>query len=125
LLLAKSPLQPLNLNTATALEPQQVPGIGPSTARQNPENVQVLWPVQERRRFARDQGIGPKRPKKIREYVTVGKSIAPKKPSDNGAKPLASPPTSKSPPHAPPKTVNQNPPTPEVKQKPGQEREPT
>ena len=26
------PLQPVNLNTATALELQQVPGIGPSTA---------------------------------------------------------------------------------------------
>jgi hypothetical protein len=28
----KPPLQPVNLNTATALELQQVPGIGPSTA---------------------------------------------------------------------------------------------
>jgi DNA uptake protein ComE-like DNA-binding protein len=28
----KPPLQPVNLNTATALESQQVPGIGPSTA---------------------------------------------------------------------------------------------
>jgi type II secretory pathway component PulK len=54
------------------------------------------------------KGIGPKRMEKMRKYLTVGKPAAQKKPANTGATPAL-----KSPPSAiPPKTVNQNPPTP-------------
>jgi hypothetical protein len=52
----KPPLHPINLNTASALELRQVPGIGPATADKMFEDAQVVWPVQEGGRFARHQG---------------------------------------------------------------------
>jgi len=113
------------LNTATALELQQVPGIGPSTADKILKMRKSYGQFKSVDDLRAIKGIGAKRMEKMRKYVTVGKSIAPKKPSDNGAKSLTPPSTSKSPSHAPAKTVNQNPPTPEVKQKPVQEEEPT
>ena len=78
----KPPLQPVNLNTASALELQQVPGIGPSAA---------------------DKIV------KMRKYVTVGKSVAPKNATSSRTASSAAPPTAKSPPRAP--TVKQNPAT--------------
>jgi len=38
----KPPAKPVNINTATSEELQQVPGIGPA-------NAQIVWRVQERR----------------------------------------------------------------------------
>jgi hypothetical protein len=71
------------------------------------------------------KGIGPKRMEKMRKYLSVGKTVAPKKPADRGGQPLAPPSTSTSPSHAPAKTVNQTPPRPDVKQEPIEEKKPT
>jgi hypothetical protein len=68
--------------------------------------------------------IGTKRMEKMRKYLTVGKTVAPKKPADRG-QPLAPPSTSKSASHVPAKTVNQNTPTPDVKKEPIEEKEAT
>jgi comEA protein len=121
----KPPLQPVNLNTATALELQQVPGIGPSTADKILKMRKSYGQFKSADDLRAIEGIGPKRMEKMRKYVTVGKIAAPKKPADSGAKPLAPSSTSKSPSHAPAKTANQKPPAPEVKQEPIQEKEPT
>jgi len=121
----KPPLQPVNLNTATALELQQVPGIGPSAADKILKMRKSYGAFKSVDDLRAIKGIGPKRMEKMRKYIIVGKTVPPKKPADSGAKSLAPPSTSKSPSHAPPKAVNQNPHPPEAKQKPGQEKEPT
>ena len=70
----KPPLHPVNLNTATAAELQQVPGIGPATA----EKI-----LQARKSYGRFKsvddlqairGIGSNRLEKMRKYLTVGAS---------------------------------------------------
>lgn len=69
----KPPLKPVNINTATEAELQQVPGIGPVTAK----NI-----VQMRRSYGQFKsvddllavrGIGRKRLDKMRKYLTLGK----------------------------------------------------
>jgi competence ComEA-like helix-hairpin-helix protein len=120
----KPPLQPVNLNTATALELQQVPGIAPSTADKILKMRKSCGQVKSGDDLRAIKGIGPKRMEKMRKYLTVGKTVAPKKPADRGGKPLAPRCTSKSPSHAPAKTVNQDPPTPDVKREPIEEKEP-
>jgi len=50
----KPPPKPVNINTATSQELQQVPGIGPATAEKILQNAQIVRRVQERGRFAGD-----------------------------------------------------------------------
>src|SRR5438552_8899398 len=69
----KPPLRPVNLNTATALELQQVPGIGPSTADKilkMRKSYGAFKAVDDLRAI---KGIGPKRLEKMRKYLTVAK----------------------------------------------------
>jgi competence ComEA-like helix-hairpin-helix protein len=103
----KPPLQPVNLNTATALELQQVPGIGPSTADKILKMRKSYGQFKSVDDLRAIKGIGPKRMEKMRKYITVGKPVAPKKVASSGA---ASPSNPKSPSRAPAKAVNQNPP---------------
>src|SRR6266849_3648400 len=99
----KPPLHPVNLNTASAAELQQVPGIGPSTADkilQMRKSYGVFKSVDDLRAI---RGIGEKRLEKMRKYLTVGKAPQGKKPTNSAqsaaAKPKASPP--KTPPAKP------------------------
>jgi len=75
----KPPLTPINLNTATALELQQVPGIGPSTADKILKMRKSYGPFKSVDDLRAIKGIGPKRMEKMRKYVTVGKAASPKK----------------------------------------------
>ena len=77
----KPPLRPVNLNTATVQELEQVPEIAPATTDK------IL---------------------KMRKYVTVGRAAAPKKAVDATAPGSATPDPAKPPPQAPPGKVNQN-----------------
>src|ERR1051326_6439443 len=74
----KPPLHPINLNTATALELQQVPGIGPSTADKILKMRRSSGAFKSVDDLRAIKGIGPKRMEKMRKYLTVGKPAAPK-----------------------------------------------
>jgi comEA protein len=94
----KPPLRPVNLNTATALELQQVPGIGPSTADKILKMRKSYGPFKSVDDLRAIRGIGPKRMEKMRKYITVGKNVAAKNPAGGGAKSSTPPSDSKSPP---------------------------
>jgi len=69
----KPPAAPINLNTATSEELQQVPGIGPVTAEkilQMRKSYGAFKSVDDLRAV---RGIGPKRLEKMRKYLTVNK----------------------------------------------------
>jgi competence ComEA-like helix-hairpin-helix protein len=77
-------LQPVNLNTATALELQQVPGIRPLTADKIVKMRKSYGQFTSVDDLRAIKGIGPKRMEKMREYATAGKSVAPKKAASSG-----------------------------------------
>ncbi|HEY6129908.1 MAG TPA: helix-hairpin-helix domain-containing protein [Candidatus Acidoferrum sp.] len=81
----KPPLHPINLNTATALELQQVPGIGPSTADKILKMRRSYGAFKSVDDLRAIKGIGPKRMEKMRKYITVGQPVAAKKPASAGA----------------------------------------
>jgi competence ComEA-like helix-hairpin-helix protein len=102
----KPPLKPVNINTATSEELQQVPGIGPATA----EKILLMRKSYGAFRSVDDllaiKGLGKKRLEKMRKYLTVSKTAALNKPACSGcAKPGASqakaPPPKNEPPPSP------------------------
>src|SRR5713226_9299271 len=72
----KPPLKPVNINTATSEELQQVPGIGPATA----EKILLMRKSYGAFKSVDDllaiKGLGKKRLEKMRKYLTVSKSSA-------------------------------------------------
>lgn len=81
----KPPLHPVNLNTATAAELEQVPGIGTSTADKILKMRKAYGPFKSVDDLRAIKGIGPKRMAKMRKYLTVGKAPAAKKPASGNA----------------------------------------
>ena len=73
-------LKPINLNSATSEQLQQVPGIGPATA----DKILQMRKSQGAFKSVDDllavRGIGRKRLDKMRKYLTVGKPAAAGKP---------------------------------------------
>jgi competence ComEA-like helix-hairpin-helix protein len=74
----KPPAKPVNLNAATSEELQQVPGIGPATAGKILQMRKTYGAFKSVDDLLAIRGIGPKRLEKMRKYLTVGKSVAPK-----------------------------------------------
>ena len=72
------PAKPVNLNTATAEQLQQVPGIGPVTADKILKMRKYNGPFHSVDDLRAIRGIGPKRLEQMRKYLTVGKSTAAK-----------------------------------------------
>lgn len=72
----KPPAQPVNLNTATSDELQQVPGIGPSTAEKILRMRKSYGPFKSVDDLLAIRGLGAKRLEKMRKYLTVGKPAA-------------------------------------------------
>jgi competence protein ComEA len=70
----KPPLHPVNLNTATAAELQQVPGIGPATADKILQARKSYGKFKSVDDLHAIRGIGSKRLEKMRKYLTVGAS---------------------------------------------------
>jgi comEA protein len=86
----KPPAAPVNLNTATSDELQQVPGIGPVTAEKILQMRKAYGPFKSVDDLRAIKGIGPKRLEKMRKYLTVGKAAAAAKPA-NSSKPATPP----------------------------------
>ncbi len=85
----KPPPAPVNLNTATSAQLQQVPGIGPSTADKIVQMRKSYGPFKSVNDLLAVRGIGPKKLEKMRKYLVAGKS-APKKPATSTVKSLPS-----------------------------------
>jgi competence protein ComEA len=94
----KPPPTPVNINSATAEQLQQVPGIGPATAEKILQMRKSYGPFKSVDDLLAIKGIGKKRLDKMRKYLTVGKPAAPQKNTPPSAKPTppkpAQPPTS-------------------------------
>jgi comEA protein len=69
----KPPAAPVNLNTATSEELQQVPGIGPVTAEKILQVRKSYGAFKSVDDLSAIRGTGPKRLEKMRKYLTVGK----------------------------------------------------
>ncbi len=67
----KPPLHPINLNTASSTELQEVPGIGPVTADKILKMRKSYGPFKSVDDLRAIKGIGPKRLEKMRKYLTV------------------------------------------------------
>jgi len=87
----KPPGKPVNINTATSQELQQVPGIGPATAEKILQMRKSYGAFKSVDDLLAIRGLGPKRLEKMRKYLTVGKAVAPKSPQGT-AKPVAAKP---------------------------------
>jgi comEA protein len=72
----KPPLHPINLNTATSAQLQEVPGIGPVTADKILKMRKSYGPFKSVDDLRAIKGIGPKRLEKMRKYLMVGKPPA-------------------------------------------------
>jgi competence ComEA-like helix-hairpin-helix protein len=68
----KPPLHPVNLNTASALELEQVPGIGPSTADKILQMRKSYGAFKSVDDLLAIKGIGPKKLDKMRKYLRAG-----------------------------------------------------
>jgi competence ComEA-like helix-hairpin-helix protein len=67
----KPPAHPVNLNTASSAELQQVPGIGPATAEKILQTRKSYGKFKSVNDLEAIRGIGPKRLDKMRKYLTV------------------------------------------------------
>src|SRR6267143_829615 len=74
----KPPAKPVNLNTATSEELQLVPGVGPATADKILQMRKSCGAFKSVDDLLAIRGLGAKRLEKMRKYLTVGKTVAPK-----------------------------------------------
>src|SRR5271165_533655 len=87
----KPPAAPVNLNTATAEQLQQVPGIGPSTADKILQMRKSYGAFKSVDDLLAVRGIGPKRLEKMRKYLVVAKVTA----KQQSGAPVTKPPATK------------------------------
>jgi competence protein ComEA len=85
----KPPVHPVDLNTASSSELQQVPGIGPSTADKILQMRKSYGAYKSVDDLLAIKGIGQKRLDKMRKYLTVGK--APPTKAASSTKPVTRP----------------------------------
>src|SRR5712664_454939 len=81
----KPPAKPVNLNTATSEELQQVPGIGPATAEKILQMRKSYGAFKSVDDLLSIKGLGKKRLEKMRKYLTVSKIPASKQPAKSSA----------------------------------------
>jgi len=108
----KPPAHPINLNSASAAELQQVPGIGPSTADKILEMRKSYGAFKSVDDLLAIKGIGPKRLDKMRKYLTIGKTPQGKKASTSAQATPAKSPPAKTADAKPPAKINTPPETP-------------
>jgi competence ComEA-like helix-hairpin-helix protein len=90
----KPPAHPININTASAAELEQVPGIGPVTAQKILDTRKSYGAFKSVDDLQAIKGIGQKRLDKMRKYLTVGKAPAKTQPNspERSAAPVKPPP---------------------------------
>ena len=90
----KPPAHPININTAGAAELEEVPGIGPSTAKKTLDTRKAYSAFKSVDDLLAIKGIGPKRLDKMRKYLTAGKVPAQKQSTspERAASPTKPPP---------------------------------
>lgn len=93
----KPPARPVNINTATSEESQQVPGIGPATAEKILQMRKSYGAFKSVDALLAIRGLGPKRLEKMRKYLTIGKPPQAK----SSALPAKSAPPTEKPPDKP------------------------
>lgn len=93
----KPPPKPVNINTATSEELQQVPGIGPATAEKILQMRKSYGPFKSVDDLLAIRGLGAKRLEKMRKYLTIGKRPQAK----SSALPAKSAPLTEKPPDKP------------------------
>jgi competence protein ComEA len=76
----KPPAAPLDVNTASAAQLQQVPGIGPTTANAIVQFRRKSGPFERIEDLLAIRGISARKLEQIRPYVTLSKSV-PRKPA--------------------------------------------
>ena len=74
----KPPAHPININTASAAELEEVPGIGPATAKEILDTRKSYGAFKSVDDLLAIKGIWPKRLDKMRKYLTVSKPPAKK-----------------------------------------------
>jgi competence protein ComEA len=79
----KPPARPVNINTATSEELQQVPGIGPATAQKILQMRKSYGPFKSVDDLLAIRGLGQKRLDKMRKYLTVGQPVPKRAPVTN------------------------------------------
>jgi competence ComEA-like helix-hairpin-helix protein len=104
----KPPSHPINLNTATADQLQEVPGIGPATAQKILDTRKSYGNFKSVDDLLSIKGIGQKRLDKMRKYLTVASTHSKQHTSPT---PPATAQTSAPPAKAPPKPPATPPPT--------------
>jgi competence protein ComEA len=62
----------VNINTATAVELQRLPGIGPALAQRVIEHREAMGPFAAPEHLTRVSGIGPRTLERLRPHITVG-----------------------------------------------------
>jgi comEA protein len=103
----KPPPKPININTASSEELQQVPGIGPVTAEKILQMRKSYGAFKSVDDLLSIRGIGKKRLDKMRKYLTVSKSTSLNKPvtcpgcAKPGGSQTKSPPAKNEPPPTP------------------------
>jgi competence ComEA-like helix-hairpin-helix protein len=102
----KPPSAPVNLNTATSKELQQVPGIGPVNAEKILQMRKAYGSFKSVDDLLAIKGIGPKRLEKMRKYLVAGKTTPARSAHPPRAEPAISPskgpPSGNTPDHHPP-----------------------
>jgi comEA protein len=102
----KPPVHPINLNSASAAELQQVPGIGPSTAEKILQMRKSYGAFKSVDDLLAIKGIGPKRLEKMRKYLMIGKAPQSKKASTSAQAGTAKSPPAKTAAAKPPAKSN-------------------
>jgi competence ComEA-like helix-hairpin-helix protein len=83
------PAHPIDINTATAKQLEQLPGVGPTTAKAIIEFRTKAGRFQRVTDLLVIRGISETKLKKMRPYITIGPSA--KKPAPPSTRPPASP----------------------------------